>query len=96
MSVATTSIVSTNAKIDWTVPTANGEAITEYEISILKATGTFATTSACDGTDPGIVAATECLVPLTTLRASPFLLTLGTLVQVKIRAKNPQGFGTES
>jgi large repetitive protein len=93
--VPTTEIVGTDAEISWTAPADNGEAITAYEVLVLESDGTTFTeeSTSCDGSDSAVVAALSCTIPLATLRASPYSLTLGELVRVKVRAINGQGPG---
>ena len=45
----------------------------------------------CDGSDPTIMAALSCQIPLTVLQASPYSLSLGNLVQVTVSATNTLG-----
>jgi hypothetical protein len=97
MQVVTTSIVGTSARITWTAPASNGATITAYEILIRHADGTTLSAAAtCDGADPVIVGARQCEVPLATLRAAPYSLARGALVQAKARALNAQGYGPYS
>ena len=43
MAAPTTSIVNTNVLVSWTAPTANGLAITKYEIKLLAVNGSYFT-----------------------------------------------------
>jgi hypothetical protein len=64
---------------------------------ILQADGTFGEeTTDCDGGSATVLANLECAIPLTTLRASPFDLTYGTLVQARVMAQNANGWGSLS
>lgn len=47
--------------------------------------------ASCDASDPAIVAALECAVPITTLEAEPFSLFIGDSVFAKIVAINVKG-----
>jgi hypothetical protein len=96
--VPTTAIVGTAARIAWTAPAANGEAITAYEVLVLQSDGTTFTAEpvACDGGSAGVVASRQCDIPLQTLRAAPYSLSLGSLVQAKVRASNGRGPGPYS
>ena len=103
MLVATTSIVGTAARINWTPPASHGQQITAYEVLIADKDGALhAETDACDGSSAAIVndpSCCHCDIPLTTLRGpnpTTFSLPLGRLIQVRIRAENAQGFGPQS
>lgn len=50
----------------------------------------------CDGSDPTIVSATQCAVPVSTLRAEPFELEWGAHVYTKVVAINVYGASIES
>lgn len=45
----------------------------------------------CDGANSAVVDARECIIPLLTLQASPFLLELGDEVRVTVSATNEYG-----
>ena len=46
---------------------------------------------ACDGTSNPLVLATECIIPITELRALPLNLDWGQIIKVKITSTNEQG-----
>jgi len=50
----------------------------------------------CDGSDSTIVSNLQCTIPMSTLIATPYFLTLGDLIVVKISAHNANGWGAES
>jgi len=50
----------------------------------------------CDGRSPAIVQKQYCLVPMSTLRASPYSLKFKDYVFAKIRAKNALGWSPYS
>jgi len=52
--------------------------------------------SYCDGSDSDIISQLYCEIPLTVLRASPFILTLGQPVIATVQAKNERGWGSTS
>ena len=52
---------------------------------------TYSATSACDGTSSTVITNRYCLVPMATLRASPYNLVLNSLVVSKITATNIYG-----
>lgn len=56
--------------ITWTAPSARGAPITSYLIEILDVivgSGTWHNVSSCNGSDPTIMAALTCVVPMSTL-----------------------------
>jgi len=64
---------------------------------IEHADGTFNTdTTYCDGTNAAIISNLYCLIPMSVLRASPYSLTLNTLVAAKVLAHNSRGWSTSS
>lgn len=50
----------------------------------------------CNGSNPVVIAATSCTIPVSVLLVSPFSLTWGTDVYVKIIATNSLGDSNES
>jgi len=87
----------TAVSISWTEPGDHAATITAYEILLLLADGTTfaAETANCDGSDPAIVAALSCAIPMTTV-ASVTGRTVDTLIRVKVRAQNANGWGDYS
>ena len=53
-------------------------------------------TTYCEGDTSSIITNRYCTVPMSVLRAEPYLLTLGNLVKAKVTAKNERGSGTQS
>jgi hypothetical protein len=95
----TTSIDSTTGglAISWVAPDARGDSITAYMIEILdKAGTTWSTDSSCDGTSSTVVSALACVVPMTTLTASPFSYEFDDVVIVRVSAYNSFGYGSVS
>lgn len=87
--VAVTSISGLHVKIDWTAPSSNAATITSYRVEIKAKDNSFKQeTIACDGSKSTIISATECLIPLTTLIGSNFLLERGNLVVARVTATN--------
>lgn len=86
--------------IDFDVPLARGDPVIDYEILILQHSSNgglyISETEYCDGTDSTVISTTRCIIPMSTLRASPFSLTLGTILNVKVRARNVIGYGDYS
>jgi len=99
MTAVTTSIDvgldATKVKIVWLEPAVNGATIDAYEILIRHKDGIqyIEDTTNCHGTSNTIVAAKQCLIPLTTLRSSSYNLVYNDLVVVRARAKNNIGWG---
>ncbi len=83
-----------SVKISWTAPADNSAPITAYQVQIRHRDGVEYTEDLidCDGADPGVLAASSCLVPLVTLR-STFGLIYGDLVVARARAINGIGAG---
>lgn len=55
--------------------------------------------SSCDGSDPVIMSQMYCLVPITTLRSTPFSLPWGSTIVAKVMARNlygPSGLSVET
>lgn len=75
--------------ITWVAPYDSGAEITSYTIEIRRSDQAYSTTADCDGSDPVIVAATQCTVPLSTLTSAPFdLNSVGNPIVARIIATN--------
>lgn len=87
----------TAVTISWTEPGDHAASITAYEILLLQSDGvTYSTeTTYCDGSDSSIVAALSCAIPMTTV-ASLTGLSVDSLIRVKVRAYNANGWGDYS
>lgn len=87
-----------NVKITWIEPyTHTSMPITAYDIIIKDNSGVYISHSSCDGADPTIISQKYCIVSMNSLRTAPFSLsTLGTLIQVRTKAKNDIGWGEYS
>jgi hypothetical protein len=94
----TTTQSTTYVKIAWTAPSTNGLAITAYDIQIQESDlSTYASSlTYCDGTSSTVISNAYCLIPFTTLTASPFSLTYGKVVYAKVRAYNAIGWSSYS
>jgi hypothetical protein len=88
--------VAGGVAINWTAPDARGDTITAYKIEIAAKNGTWFTESYCNGTDPDVITAKGCVVPMSTLRAEPYLYVFDDLVLVRVQAANFFGFGVLS
>lgn len=85
-------------EISWTAPAPNGEAITSYDVLVLKADGaTFsAAAGTCTSNPSGTLSTAKCTITLTDLRTAPYSLILGSPVRAKVRAVNARGPGPYS
>jgi hypothetical protein len=88
----------TKVKITWTAPYTNSETILDYQILILEKDQLtyFEETLNCNGQVDPVKSQLYCFVPLTVLRASPYLLEFNDLVFAKARARNIWGYGAFS
>jgi hypothetical protein len=79
MSAAVTSIDATTGDIliSWSSPASNGEIITAYKIEIFNEAQTTWSQDLtyCDGSQFSVLSSLYCLIPMSDLIASPFLLT---------------------
>jgi hypothetical protein len=90
-------ISGTNALISWTAPEDYGSTITAYKVVLLTALSAYEEEVVyCDGTQSAIVAALQCEIPVTVLRASPYDLAYDELIVAKVSAINSNGEGPES
>lgn len=99
MGIVTTSIDATTGGLNivWTNPSSNGASITSYLIEIQDSSSTWRTeTTSCDGNNNAVFFSRSCVVPMSTLTASPFSLALDTLIQVRASAVNTYGQSTPS
>jgi hypothetical protein len=58
----TTTTSGSNVIIAWTAPTT-GTPISNYTIMIGTSTGTWATSTSCDGTSATVIANLQCTIP---------------------------------
>lgn len=66
---------SNGVTFTWTAPNNCGSVITAYTVQIKQDDEVYSTeTVNCDGSDPAIVAATSCTVPISVLMTAPFNL----------------------
>jgi hypothetical protein len=78
--------------IDWEAPSGRGSQILGYKIFVRKSDLTYSTeTMNCDGSKTTIISSTRCTIPLNTLTAAPFSLSLGNIVFAKVIAYNYYG-----
>lgn len=94
-------VISTNQAtivVTWTAPYNGATEITAYTIKIMTGDGiTFAIDSVnCNGTNPTIVAALTCTVPVNVLRVSPFSIDWGSSIWATVAASNKVGHSADS
>jgi len=93
--IVSVGLSGTDVWINWNAPDDHNEAITEYDILILKSDASYASHANCDGTDGTVISNTECFIPMVEI---PALTSLATdeLIQAVVRAKNANGWGAYS
>jgi hypothetical protein len=79
--------------IEWVAPEANGSPLTGYRVEIEQSDGlTYSEElTYCDGSVYVIFTNTACTVPLSALTTTPFSLTMGMQVNVRVIAYNTYG-----
>lgn len=83
--------------LTWTAPSARGSAIEAYKIEIAnKAQTSWSEVASCDGSDPVVRDALQCIVSMSTFTAAPFGYVFDDVVYVRVSAKNFYGFGAIS
>jgi hypothetical protein len=89
----TTKISGSNIIVTWSKPYYGGSSITSYVIQFRQNDNTTFTVDLvdCDGSQSGYLTSTTCTVPIASMRASPFELTWGSSVYVKVSAQNQRG-----
>jgi hypothetical protein len=97
MTALTTSRSGLNLVASFTAPSANGAAITSYEIELYRpSSSTYVIdTTYCDGSTNPIITATSCTFSFTYLM-SDYGYTRGQLVTFRARAYNDDGWGEKS
>jgi titin len=82
------------AKIAWVAPDDRGAAITAYHVFVKKSDGTMTTDlTYCNGADATVIANLFCEIPMAALRAAPYSLAVGALVEAQVQAENLKGTG---
>jgi len=89
----TTKISGSNIIVTWSKPYYGGSSITSYVIQFRQNDNTTFTVDLvdCDGSQSGYLTSTTCTVPIASMRASPFELTWGSSVYVRVSAQNQRG-----
>lgn len=82
-----------SVRIAWTAPIAQGSTISAYTIEIQHVDGSTYSinTDYCNGSTSTIVANLYCVIPVSTLTASPFSLEQGDIVYARVMATNAIG-----
>lgn len=85
-------------EVTWVAPDNGGSPITSYTIFIRESDQTTYTTEpiSCDGADSTILSETKCRIPVTALKAEPYLLPWGANVYAKVLATNFYGSSAKS
>ncbi len=97
MSQITTTIENQYVKFAWSYPTDNSDTVTQYDIQIKGADGSYTSqTTYCSGSWEAIIANMYCHIPMQVLRAAPFNLQFLDFVYAKVRARNSIGWGSYS
>jgi hypothetical protein len=94
----TTSWSNDQVTIVWQTPASNGAEITSYQILIRQSDGlTFSEDlTNCDGSQAAIMTANSCVIPVQSLKDSPFSLPWGASVWAKVVATNIKGSSTST
>ena len=84
-SAPTTSLNNIFVRIDWTSPDSNSGTINGYRVYIADSNGNFLLeTTYCNGLIEPVLSQTYCDMPMTVLRAAPYLLEQGEEVFTKV------------
>ena len=88
----TTINTGVNIAISWQYPDDQSDTITHYAIEFRHSDGvTYSEDPDCDGTDPFIMSARTCVVPIRNLREAPFNLQFDEFVFVRVNSYNSFG-----
>jgi hypothetical protein len=89
----TTTQVATGISVAWVEPEDNHLTILEYEISVADSTGTLQVDATlCDGSSSSVISDLYCIIPMASLTSSPYSLTVDTLIEFAVRARNDRGW----
>jgi hypothetical protein len=81
----TTAINNIFVRITWTAPDSNSGTINGYRVYVADTNGNFLLeTTYCNGLTEPVFSQMYCDIPMSVLRASPYLLPLGRDVYVKV------------
>ena len=84
--------VGANVVITWTAPNENGSPITSYDIVWKTSQGAY-TSITCTESSSTVISSTTCTNPMNTFTDSPFSLTEGQSIIIKLRALNELDYG---
>ena len=89
----TTTNDGSSVKISWSAPYHGGDSITAFTVLISQSDGIIFTADStnCDGGSTSVLSNLYCLVPMTTLKASPYFLAEGSTVIATVKATNRAG-----
>jgi Fibronectin type III domain len=82
--------------VTWSAPADNGSPITSYLVEVKSSSGTWVTTSDCDGSSSSVISSLSCVIPMSTLTSGSFSLSFDTLVEVRVTAINSIGSSATS
>jgi hypothetical protein len=86
--------VASTVRVSFSAPANSAAPIIAYRILVKEASGTFSEEPVnCDGQSQVVIDNLRCDIPLSVLRASPFSLERGALVQARVQARNANGWG---
>jgi len=83
-------------KVTLTAPADNADPISAYKIEVAHGGSWSEELTNCDGSTSAVRTSLLCIIPMSALRAAPFNLAYGQLVQVRAQALNSYGWGDVS
>jgi hypothetical protein len=98
MDEATTSIDAATGGllVSWVAPYDNAQTIVAYKVEVAYGGNWAEETGSCDASDAVVISNMQCIIPLSAIRAAPFNLVYGDLLQVRASAYNDYGWGDTS
>jgi hypothetical protein len=94
----TATVVEDSVVITWTTPVTNGEPVLSYKVMIRTSDDmTYEQElNSCDGSDPAIISALSCTVPIAYLITAPYNLVGGDNMYIKVIAVSMCGDSDDS
>ena len=84
--------VSNNITVNWTLPSLNGGAVVKFNIYLMRNDGNYNINPVfCDGSQSSTIAALSCTFDISNITSSPFNLSPGSLIIVKLSLTNSFG-----
>jgi hypothetical protein len=80
-------------KVTLAAPYDNAQPITAYRVEVAHGASWSEEPGSCDGSSAAFTSSLSCIIPMSALRAAPFSLTYGDVVQVRAQAENAYGWG---